>query len=58
MVESGAKDNLFVDITKPKKAKPVLGSRRAEIINKPPPKKIVSSQPEPKSKDNQFIQEF
>jgi hypothetical protein len=55
MVESGAKDNLFVDITQPKKAKPVLGSRRAEIINKPPPKKVVSNQREPKSKDNQFI---
>lgn len=55
MVESGAKDNLFVDITKPKKNKPVLGSRRAEIINKPPPKKVFSSQPEPKSKENQFI---
>ena len=58
MVESGAKDNLFVDITKPKNAKPVLGSRRAKIINKPPPKKVFTSQPEPKSKDHQFIREF
>jgi hypothetical protein len=54
MVESGAKDNLLVDFQCPKKAKPVLGSRRGEIINKPLPKKF-SEQPEAKKKDNQFI---
>jgi len=35
MVESGGKENLFVDFSQPLKAKPVLGSRRGEIINKP-----------------------
>ena len=57
MVESGAKDNVFFDFQCPKKAKPVLGSRRGEIINLPPPKKITE-RPEAKSKDNLFIKEF